>query len=68
MQGLLSYGDLSLGSMMIWERLAGFVSLLRYSSGSTLLNGILLIGLVILWVVDVVSLGASARDGTTQLE
>ncbi len=67
-QGLLSYGDLSLGSMVIWERLAGFVSLLRYSSGSTLLNGILLIGLAILLVVDVVILGASARGGKTQLE
>jgi len=67
-QGLLSYGDLSLGSMMVWERLAGFVSLLGYSSGSTLLNGILLIGLAVLLVVDVVILGAAARDGKTQLE
>lgn len=66
-QGVLSYGDLSLGSMMVWERLAGFVSLLRYSSGSTLLNGILLIGVAILLVVDVVILGASAPDGKTQL-
>ena len=67
-QGLLSYGDLSLGSMMVWERLAGFVSLLRYGSGSTLLNGILLMGLVILLVVDVVILGAFARDGKAPLE
>ena len=51
-QSLVSYGGLALSPGAIWERLLGFVGLLRYGTGSPVLNGVLLIGVPLLLVVD----------------
>ncbi len=51
-QSLASYGGLSLTPATVWDRLLGFLDLLRYGTGSPALNGALLVGLPLLWVVD----------------
>jgi hypothetical protein len=53
-QSLVSYGGLSLAP--VWEKLLGFWDLLRYGTGSPVLNGVLLGGILLLLVVDVYSL------------
>jgi 4-amino-4-deoxy-L-arabinose transferase-like glycosyltransferase len=50
-QSLVSYGGLSLAPA--WEKLLGFWDLLRYGTGSSVLNGVLLGGIPLLLVVDV---------------
>jgi len=59
MQSLVSYGGLSLSPVMVWDRLLGFLELLQYGTGSTVLNGILLAGLPLLWIAD----GLEIREG-----
>ncbi len=51
-QGLVSYGGLSLSLAMAWEHFLAYVSLLRYGTGSPILNLVLLIGLPLLLVAD----------------
>jgi 4-amino-4-deoxy-L-arabinose transferase-like glycosyltransferase len=50
-QSLVSYGGLSLAPVTIWGRLLGFWNLLRYATGSPVLNGVLLGGGALLVVV-----------------
>jgi hypothetical protein len=51
-QSLISYGGLSPSPATAWEHLLGYVSLLRYGTASTVLNLVLLIGLLLLLVSD----------------
>jgi 4-amino-4-deoxy-L-arabinose transferase-like glycosyltransferase len=53
-QSLASYGGLSLAPVTIWGRLLGFWNLLRYATGSQVLNAALLGGLPLLVVVDMI--------------
>ena len=55
-QSLLSYGGLPLSLETTWEHLRGFASLLRYGTGSLVLNLVFLTGLPLLLVVDGISL------------
>jgi 4-amino-4-deoxy-L-arabinose transferase-like glycosyltransferase len=57
-QSLLSYSTLSLEVGAIWQRLTGFFALLKYGTGSPLLNGILAGGLPLLLVADAYALFA----------
>jgi hypothetical protein len=52
-QGWLSYGGLSLSLAATWERVVGFLDLLRYSTGAPVLNLVLLGGLPLLLIADV---------------
>jgi 4-amino-4-deoxy-L-arabinose transferase-like glycosyltransferase len=54
MQSLLSYGGLAVATATVGERLTGFVSLLRYGTGSRALNWLLLVGGGMLLLGDVV--------------
>ncbi len=54
-QSLVSYGHITLSPAGVWEHLSGFVSLLRYATGSRVLNTALLIGLPVLLVMDILS-------------
>ncbi len=54
-QSLVSYGGLSLTPVTIWGRLLGFWNLLRYATGSPVLNAALLVGLPLLVVVDMIA-------------
>ena len=54
-QSLASYGGLSPEPTAVWGRLLGFWELLQYSTGSPMLNGILLAGLPLLLVVDILT-------------
>jgi 4-amino-4-deoxy-L-arabinose transferase-like glycosyltransferase len=54
-QSLANYGGLSLAPVIIWGRLLGFWSLLRYATGSPVLNGILLAGLPLLVIADILA-------------
>lgn len=51
-QGLVSYGRLSPSFAMAWNHLQGYMSLLRYGTGSPVLNLILLMGLPLLLAAD----------------
>ncbi len=51
-QSLISYGGLSPLLATAWEHLLGYVSLLRYGTGSRVMNLVLLIGLPLLLVTD----------------
>jgi hypothetical protein len=51
-QSLISYGGLSPLLATAWEHLLGYVSLLQYSTGSPVMNLVLLIGLPLLLVTD----------------
>jgi 4-amino-4-deoxy-L-arabinose transferase-like glycosyltransferase len=53
-QSLVSYGGLLLAPVTIWERWLGFGSLLRYATGSQVLNGVLLAGLPLLVIGDLI--------------
>ncbi len=53
-QSLASYGGLSLMPVTIWERLLGFWDLLRYATGSRVLNGVLLGGVPLLVILDLI--------------
>jgi hypothetical protein len=53
-QSLASYGGLSLAPLTIWGRLLGFWNLLRYATGSSVLNVALLVGLPLLVIVDLI--------------
>jgi hypothetical protein len=53
-QSLASYGGLSLAPLTIWGRSLGFWNLLRYATGSPVLNAALLGGLPLLVVVDMI--------------
>jgi 4-amino-4-deoxy-L-arabinose transferase-like glycosyltransferase len=55
-QGLASYGGLWVSLGTAWGHLLDFVSLLQYSTGSPVLNLVLLIGLPFLMVMDTMSL------------
>jgi hypothetical protein len=55
-QSLASYGGLPLEPAAIWGRLIGFWDLLRYGTGSPVLNGILLAGLPLLLAVDILTM------------
>ena len=74
-QSMLSYGGLSLSLETAWEHLLGFASLLRYGTGSPVLNLALLIGLLVVLAVDglvlrdpwaTVSSGANLEDRRNQ--
>ena len=52
-QSLASYGGLSLSWEPAQEHLLGFVGMLRYATGSPVLNGVILIGLPLLLVADI---------------
>lgn len=72
-QSLISYGGLSLSLAMAWEHLLGYVSLLRYATGSPVLNLVLLIGLPLLLVADGLawrggSKTAPSRGGMAELQ
>ncbi len=60
-QSLLSYSTLSLRPEMAWQRLSGFLDLLRYSTGSSVLNWLLVGGLPLLLVFDCVGLFGTGR-------
>lgn len=51
-QSLISYGNLDLSPLTIWKRLSGFLGLLRYATGSPVLNYVLVVGLPVLAAVD----------------
>jgi hypothetical protein len=51
-QGWLSYGGLSLSLAAAWERLLGFLDLLRYGTGAPVLNFALVVGLPLLLIAD----------------
>jgi 4-amino-4-deoxy-L-arabinose transferase-like glycosyltransferase len=55
-QSLLSYSALSLQPAMVWQRLWGFLNLLRHGTGSSLLNCLLVGGLPLLLLFDCVAL------------
>jgi 4-amino-4-deoxy-L-arabinose transferase-like glycosyltransferase len=52
-QSLVSYGGLQLSLAAAGKHLLGFGDLLRYSTGSPVLNGVLLIGLPLLLILDI---------------
>jgi hypothetical protein len=54
-QSLASYADLPLSLPAIWDRLLGFAALLRYGTGSPVLNSVLAIGWPLLLLVGVAS-------------
>jgi hypothetical protein len=55
-QSLLSYSVLAPQLDHLWQRLAGYLDLLRYASGSPLLNWVLVAGLPLLMAVAVLHL------------
>jgi len=72
-QSLISYGGLSPSLAMVWEHLLGYVSLLRYGTGSPVLNLVLLIGLPLLLVADGFAWRGGSKttaisEGTAQLQ
>lgn len=66
-QSLVSYGGLSLSLAAVWERFLGFGSLLRYGTGSPVLNGVLLFGVPLLLVVDILFLLDRPKTFSSQL-
>lgn len=62
-QGWLSYGGLSLSLAGAWERMLGFLDLLRYGTGTPTLNFALLVGLPLLLIVDTVLLSPHVMPG-----
>jgi 4-amino-4-deoxy-L-arabinose transferase-like glycosyltransferase len=52
-QSLASYGGLPLSLAAVQERLLGFVDLLRYGTGSPMLNTVLLAGLPLILMADI---------------
>jgi 4-amino-4-deoxy-L-arabinose transferase-like glycosyltransferase len=60
-QSLISYGGLPLSFWSAWEHLLSFGSLLRYGTGSSVLNMVLLIGLPSLVVLDTLTLLGRSR-------
>jgi len=60
-QSLISYGGLSLSLAMAWGHLLGYVSLLRYATGSPVLNLVLLVGLPLLLMADALAWRVSSK-------
>ncbi|HHJ06935.1 MAG TPA: hypothetical protein ENK24_05505, partial [Anaerolineae bacterium] len=52
LQSSLSYGPVTFGGAQFVDRLMGFVDLLKFAAGSQILNGVFLIGLPILLLLD----------------
>jgi 4-amino-4-deoxy-L-arabinose transferase-like glycosyltransferase len=65
-QSLISYGGLSPSLTMAWEHLQGYVSLLWYGTGSSILNMVLLIGVPLLLVAD--ALAWRSSEGRAELQ
>ena len=61
-QSLVSYGGLSPSLAKAWDHLLGYISLLRYGTGSPVLNLVLLIGLPLLLVADGIAWRRGAKS------
>jgi hypothetical protein len=64
-QSWISYGGLSLSLSSAGERLQGFLELLRYATGSSVLNTVLAAGLPLLLAADVRCLVVLRRNGSS---
>lgn len=62
-QSLISYGGLSLSPGTAWEHWLTFADLLRYGTGSQVLNIVLLIGTPLLLIADILTWLGRTRPG-----
>ena len=62
-QSLLSYGGLHVTPWTVGERLAGFVTLLQFTTGSAILNWVLVVGGVSLVIADAALLATANNRG-----
>jgi hypothetical protein len=65
-QSVISYGGLAPSLASVWEYLLDYVSLLRYGTGSPVLNLVFLIGLPLLLVADglLIQVGSKTSPGS----